>query len=66
MIYIVKYQEAIICSQETLEDAVADAITYSKVNISYEEIECLESRYTTAKSGEIYYTTNPENGFKIE
>lgn len=65
MIYIVRYEREIIASGEWLYEAVENANLKLDEKIKYEDIECLESPYTLAQKGFIYYTTTIENGFAV-
>ena len=59
MIYIVRFEREILGQADCLHEALENA------NVKYEEIECLESPYTTPQKGFIYYTTSAENGFSL-
>lgn len=65
MIYIVRYQKEILSAGDCLHEALENANMKLKTQVDYNEIECLESPYTTAQKGFIYYTTTAENGFSL-
>lgn len=64
MIYIVRYEREILGQADSLHEALENANLKLKEHVKYEEIECLESPYTTPQKGFIYYTTGAENGFR--